>query len=234
LKKKQLEGDAQDKRMKDEKDIEKLFDHSRNNNIPITFRAAGTSLSGQSVTNGILVEVKDHWNKFKVLDKGRKILLQPGVNGGTANKILSRYRRKIGPDPASLNVACIGGIVSNNSSGMICGTEYNSYNTLSSIRFILPNGRAYDSDASGESERFKHSEPKLFKAILDLKKYIFPKTTKTKLKKLQVHTSSLYSISSPKHAEQLIEIVVLYMNTTSKKLSKMSIMDSSANIGGNT
>ena len=77
-------------RPRDEKDIEKLFDHSRNNNIPITFRTAGTSLSGQSVTNGILVEVKDHWNKFKVLDKGRKILLQPGVNGGTANKILSR------------------------------------------------------------------------------------------------------------------------------------------------
>ena len=159
-------------RPRDEKDIEKLFDHSRNNNIPITFRTAGTSLSGQSVTNGILVEVKDHWNKFKVLDKGRKILLQPGVNGGTANKILSRYCRKIGPDPASLNAACIGGIVSNNSSGMLCGTEYNSYNTLSSIRFILPNGRAYDSGTSGESEKFKHSEPKLFKSILDIKTYI--------------------------------------------------------------
>ena len=77
------------------KEIEILFDYSRNNKIPITFRTAGTSLSGQSVTNGILVEMKDHWNRFKVFDEGRKIMLQPGVNGGTANKILERYHRKI-------------------------------------------------------------------------------------------------------------------------------------------
>ena len=72
------------------KDIESLFDYSRNNKIPITFRTAGTSLSGQSVTNGILVEIKDHWNRFKIFDEGKKIMLQPGVNGGTANKILAR------------------------------------------------------------------------------------------------------------------------------------------------
>ena len=159
-------------RPRNNKEIEILFDYSRNNNIPITFRTAGTSLSGQSVTNGILVEIKDYWNRFKVFDEGRKIMLQPGVNGGTANKILARYHRKIGPDPASLNAACIGGIVSNNSSGMVCGTEYNSYNTLDSIRFMLSNGHVYDSGVKGDSEKFKYNEPKIFKVLLDIKETI--------------------------------------------------------------
>ena len=159
-------------RPRNNKEIEILFDYSRNNKIPITFRTAGTSLSGQSVTNGILVEIKDHWNRFKVFDEGRKIMLQPGVNGGTANKILARYHRKIGPDPASLNAACIGGIVSNNSSGMVCGTEYNSYNTLDSIRFMLSNGHVYDSGVKGDSARFKYNEPKIFKVLLDIKETI--------------------------------------------------------------
>ena len=71
---------------KNEKEVEDLFNYSRNSKIPITFRTAGTSLSGQSVTNGILVEVKDYWNRFRVLDGGKKIFLQPGVNGATANQ----------------------------------------------------------------------------------------------------------------------------------------------------
>ena len=157
---------------KNENEIEDLFNYSRNNKIPITFRTAGTSLSGQSVTNGILVEVKDHWNRFRVLDGGNKIFLQPGVNGATANQMLSSYNRKIGPDPASINAACIGGIVSNNSSGMVCGTEHNSYNTLESIRFMLPNGHVYESGSKGESKRFQYSEPELFKGILNIKSYI--------------------------------------------------------------
>ena len=157
---------------KNENEVEDLFNYSRNNKIPITFRTAGTSLSGQSVTNGILVEVKDYWNRFRVLDGGKKIFLQPGVNGATANQILASYNRKIGPDPASINAACIGGIVSNNSSGMVCGTEHNSYNTLESIRFMLPNGHVYESGRHGESERFQYSEPNLFKVILKIKNYI--------------------------------------------------------------
>ena len=116
-------------RPKDDKDVKSLLHYGRETKTPITFRTAGTSLSGQSITTGIIAEVLYDWQKFKVLDGGDAIWCQPGVNGSVANKILKPYTRKIGPDPASINVARIGGIVSNNSSGMVCGTEFNAYHT---------------------------------------------------------------------------------------------------------
>ena len=92
----------------------------------------------------MLVVVSHGWEKWKVLEEGRKIRLQPGIRGGRANTFLLRYGRKIGPDPASIDSAMIGGIVANNASGMCCGTSENSYKTLADIRIILPDGTVLD------------------------------------------------------------------------------------------
>ena len=159
-------------RPKDDKDVKSLLHYGRENKTPITFRTAGTSLSGQSITTGIIAEVLYDWQKFKVLDGGNAIWCQPGVNGSVANKILKPYTRKIGPDPASINVARIGGIVSNNSSGMVCGTEFNAYHTLKDVSFILPNGHSYDTNQPGEKEKFKQNEPDLESGLLNLKSKI--------------------------------------------------------------
>ena len=68
------------------------------------------------------------------------IRLQPGVIGAQHNEYLAPLGRKIGPDPASINAAKIGGIAANNASGMCCGTAQNSYNTLAGMRLILADG----------------------------------------------------------------------------------------------
>ena len=156
-------------RPKNETDVQSLLKYGRETKTPITFRTAGTSLSGQSITTGIIAEVLYDWQKFKILDDGNAIWCQPGVNGAVANKILKPYERRIGPDPASINVARIGGIVSNNSSGMVCGTQFNAYHTLKDISFILPNGHVYDTRQSGERERFRLNEPELAIGLLNLK-----------------------------------------------------------------
>ncbi|MBN9400086.1 MAG: FAD-binding oxidoreductase ['Candidatus Kapabacteria' thiocyanatum] len=116
----------------------------------LTFRAAGTSLSGQAVTDGILVDLSQHFKRCAVEDDGRLLRVEPGVRGGMANAVLRSYGRKIGPDPASIMACMIGGIVANNASGMCCGTEQNSYHTIDSLTYMLADGtriRTADPDA---------------------------------------------------------------------------------------
>jgi len=152
-------------RPKNTDEVSRLLRHCNENKLPITFRAAGTSLSGQAVSDGIIAETVRDWKNFKILEEGKKIFLQPGVIGGHANQYLKSYKRKIGPDPASIDACMIGGIVANNSSGMLCGTEFNAYHTLDSISFILPNGNLYNSAYKRSRDQFLSVESDLCDTI---------------------------------------------------------------------
>ena len=147
---------------KNEDEISHLFALSRRFGVPLVFRAGGTSLSGQAVTDGILVDLSQHWNKVDIIDQGQAVRVQPGVTGGMVNAHLRRYRRKIGPDPSSINSAMMGGILSNNSSGMCCGVKLNSYHTTQCVRFILPDGAVYSTERKEDYERFSLASPVLF------------------------------------------------------------------------
>ncbi len=128
---------------------------------PVTFRAAGTSLSGQAVTDSILIRLGTGWRGHTVGDKGAEITLQPGVIGGHANARLAAFDRKIGPDPASIDAAKIGGIAANNASGMCCGTAQNSYKTLKSMRVVLADGSVVDTGDPESRKAFAASHGKL-------------------------------------------------------------------------
>jgi D-lactate dehydrogenase len=150
-------------------EIHQLFHFSQSQRIPMTFRAAGSSLSGQSISDGLLVEVARHWRNAGVEEDGRKIRLQPGVIGARANQLLAPFGAKIGPDPASIATCTIGGILSNNSSGMCCGVEQNAYHTLASMTFMLPSGTVIDTAKPDADAAFHALEPELAHGILDLK-----------------------------------------------------------------
>ncbi len=150
-------------------EIHALFAFSRQTHLPMTFRAAGTSLSGQSISDGLLVDVARHWREVRVEEGGRKIRVQPGVIGARANQMLVPYGAKIGPDPASIATCTLGGILSNNSSGMCCGVEQNAYHTLHSMKFMLPSGTVIDTALPGADEEFHAREPELARGILALK-----------------------------------------------------------------
>jgi D-lactate dehydrogenase len=123
--------------------------------LPVTFRAAGTSLSGQAQSESVLIMLTTNWRAHEILDLGLKIKLGPGVIGADANKYLLPYGRKIGPDPASINTCKIAGIAANNASGMCCGIAQNSYHTLDSIRVVLHDGSVLD---TGDKESIKQFE----------------------------------------------------------------------------
>lgn len=158
----------------DEQEIVRLFLFSRAHNIPLTFRAAGTSLSGQAVGDGILVELS-RWKKLSIEKGGALVRIQPGVIGGIVNAHLRQFKRKIGPDPASISAAMIGGIVSNNSSGMCCGVHRNSYHTVKYIRFILPEGAVYTTECMEDYIRFKSENPALSAELSEIRKIIVEK-----------------------------------------------------------
>ncbi|KMJ52991.1 4Fe-4S ferredoxin [Vogesella sp. EB] len=140
--------------------------------LPVTFRAAGTSLSGQAVSDSILVVASHGWKGLQVLDDGAAIRLQPGVIGAEANAALLPYGRKIGPDPATINSAMIGGIVNNNSSGMCCGTAENSYQTLKSLRLLLADGTLLDSGDAASVAAFRVSHAGLLAQLAALRQRV--------------------------------------------------------------
>jgi D-lactate dehydrogenase len=154
---------------RDADDVAKMLAYGRRTGTPVTFRAGGTSLNGQSQTDGILVDVRRHWSGVEVLDGGARARVKPGTVLGHANRVLWRYGRKLGPDPASTDIACIGGVLANNSGGMRCGVVADSYSTVRSLTFVLPSGTVIDSAAPDASQRFEAAEPELAKGLAQIR-----------------------------------------------------------------
>ncbi len=155
-------------RVESEAEVIALLKLAHAENLPVTFRAAGTSLSGQAISDSVLIVLGDNWNGREIRNGGEQIRLQPGVIGANANAVLAPFQRKIGPDPASINAAKIGGIVANNSSGMCCGTAQNTYKTLAGLRVVLADGTVVDSEDAASVAAFRQSHAALLEQLAEL------------------------------------------------------------------
>lgn len=143
--------------VKNEQEVRQILFQANKLRLPVTFRAAGTSLSGQAISDSILVRLGEGWRKYTILDHASKIQLEPGIIGSDANAILAAFDKKIGPDPASIDSAKIGGILANNASGMCCGIEQNSYQTLESMQVVLADGTHVDTASDSSRSDFETS-----------------------------------------------------------------------------
>jgi D-lactate dehydrogenase len=152
--------------------VRELFALARRERVPLAFRAAGTSLSGQAVTDGVLADLSRHWRTIEVLDAGRRVRVEPGAVGASVNARLKRWAAKLGPDPASIHACMMGGILANNSSGMCCGVAQNAYHTLESLVLVLPSGTVVDTAAGQADEALRAAEPALVAGLLALKREI--------------------------------------------------------------
>ena len=141
---------------------------SHTHQVSVTFRAAGTSLSGQAVSNSVLLLLDSNWRGHEIINNGEQIRLQPGVIGAQANQYLAPYHRKIGPDPASINTCKIGGIAANNASGMCCGVANNTFYTLADMTIILADGTCVDTSDANSVSAFHVSHAELLSQIKDL------------------------------------------------------------------
>jgi D-lactate dehydrogenase len=145
----------------DASDVAETLAYGRANDIPVVFRAGGTSLNGQGQSDGILVDVRRHFGGVAIEADGARARVKPGTVLGHVNRVLAPHGRKLGPDPASTDIATVGGVIANNSGGMRCGTVRDSYSTVRSLTFVLPSGTTIDTAAPGAAERFAAEEPEL-------------------------------------------------------------------------
>lgn len=156
-------------RSSNEKEVSRILRAASKYDVPVTFRAAGTSLSGQSISDSVLVVAGKNWERYKVSEDGKRITLEPGIIGSRVNAILKPYGRKFGPDPASIGSCMVGGIVMNNASGMSCGTHANSDKELESVRMVFADGTVLDTGDETFREAFRASHPDFIKGIEELR-----------------------------------------------------------------
>ena len=196
-----------------ENEIITLFTLSQKYNTPLTFRAAGTSLSGQACSDSVLVLANAFWQDIEIVGNAESIKCSCGVIGVEANEALKPYGKKIGPDPATINNAMIGGIFSNNSSGMCCGVKQNSYNTIKSARFILFDGTILDTSENAKPnesiESFLQKHKDKADSLLALRKEILQDTELCELikRKFAIKNTTGYSINALLDFSEIKDII---------------------------
>lgn len=194
---------------RDARDVAKVLRYGREHDIAVVFRAGGTSLSGQSQTDGILVDVRRHFAGVEVLDdKGLTVRCGPGNVLGNVNRVLAPYGRRLGPDPASTDIATVGGVVANNSGGMRCGIVEDPYSTVTAMTFVLPSGTVIDTTADDAEERFAAAEPELTAGLMKIRQEILADEALTGLirRKFSIKNTTGYRLCAFLDAETPVEI----------------------------
>lgn len=193
----------------DEKEVSHIIKETSKLGIPVTFRAAGTSLSGQAITDSVLVIAGHNWTRYRIDSEGLQISLQPGLTGGKVNSLLARYGRKIGPDPASIDAAMIGGIAANNASGMCCGTAENSYKTMAGMRIIFADGTLLDTLDIESKASFSATHPELISRITELADSVKSNSVLSEriTRKFRMKNTTGYSLNALVDFSDLFEVI---------------------------
>ncbi len=194
-------------------EIQALFRIANRWHIPLTFRAAGTSLSGQAIGAGLIVDIRRYWTQLSIDNGGATVRAQPGVLAGKVNQQLQPYRRKIGPDPASLNLCTIGGILANNASGMCCGVRHNAYHTLVSMQLLLPDGTFIDSSHPDANALLQQQAPTLYEGLQHIQRQLaqHPKLQQRIRQKYRQKNTTGYSLNALLDYHTPVEIITHLM-----------------------
>jgi D-lactate dehydrogenase len=190
-------------------EVAALLRLSSQHRVSFTFRSGGTSLSGQAVSEGVLVDTRRHFRDIEVLDDGTRVRVQPGITVRQVNARLSPHKRKLGPDPASESACTIGGVVANNSSGMACGVEFNTYQTLESATLVLPSGTIIDTGAKDADALLRDREPELYSGLLTLRDRVRnnPHSVRTIRKLYSIKNTMGYGLNSFLDHDRAVDIL---------------------------
>ena len=192
----------------DAADVGKVLAYGREKGIPVTFRGGGTSLNGQGQSDGILVDVRRHFGGIAVEQDGARARVKPGTILGHANRVLAPHGRKLGPDPASTDIATVGGVVANNSGGMRCGVTRDSYSTVRELTFVLPSGTTIDTAAPRAAQAFAGAEPELAAGLAEIRDQIRadPELSERIRHKFAIKNTTGYRLCAFLDAEEPLEI----------------------------
>ena len=195
--------------VRSEDEVVAILKSAAKHKISVTFRAAGTSLSGQSVTDSVLVRLGEGWLGYRIFERAERITLEPGIIGSHANRVLLPFGKKIGPDPASIDTCKIGGILANNASGMCCGVAENSYKTLHDSRLVFADGEILDTADDVSRKTFAARRPDLLKGVVDLRGRVLatPGLADRIRHKFKIKNTTGYSLNALVDFEDPYEII---------------------------
>ena len=192
----------------DARDVAAVMAHGARTGVPVTFRAGGTSLNGQAQGDGIMVDVRRHWRGVTVEQDGMLARVLPGTVLAHANAALVSHGRRLGPDPASTDIATVGGVIANNSGGMRCGVEHDSYRTVRSLTFVLPSGTTIDTAHAGAGQVFAEREPELAQGLAEIRDEIRsdPELAERIRRKFEIKNTTGYRLVAFLDADDPLEI----------------------------
>ena len=192
-----------------ETEVKKILPVAAENETPVTFRAAGTSLSGQAVSDSILLKLSHtgkNFRNYEIKGDGSEITVEPGLILGEVNRLLQAHKAKggheiqykMGPDPSSIDSCMIGGVVANNSSGMCCGVKQNTYHTLKDMRIVFVDGTVLDTGDKESRDSFMRTHKHLVEGVQDLARRVQSDEELTALikKKFAIKCTTGYSINA--------------------------------------
>ena len=223
-----------------EQEVITLLHRAQQCHTPVTFRAAGTSLSGQAITDSVLIKIShcnQHWRSYSIKEEGEVVTLQPGLIGGEVNRILERHaakhslpQRKLGPDPASIDSCMIGGIFNNNSSGMCCGVSQNTYHSVQDCRVVLYDGTVLDTGDAASVASFKISHATLLAQITDIARRVQTdaRLAETITRKFKIKCTTGYSINAfvdfaPENPIEILKHILVGSEGTLAFLSELTM-----------
>jgi len=152
-------------------DIQKLVNFASDHSIGLIPRTAGTSLAGQCVGEGIVVDVSKHFTQIIDLDLEKKqVTVQPGVIRDELNQYLQPYDLFFGPDTSTSNRCMIGGMVGNNSSGTTSIQYGVTRDKVVAMKTVLSDGskaefKAVSGEEFAEKIKLETLEGKLYKKL---------------------------------------------------------------------
>jgi D-lactate dehydrogenase len=189
--------------------IAAIFRYCTNKNRHATLRAGGTSLNGQSQGNDILIDVRQHWSGWQVEENGLRIRCKVGTTLGRVNEVLKPYARRMGPDPASLNAATIGGVLANNAGGMRCRPTIDSYHSIVGMKIVLTTGTIVDTEDPQAEERFAASEPEMAAGLLKIREELLAdkELSERIVRKYEMRNTTGYAMHAFIDGETPVEIL---------------------------
>ena len=102
----------------DHREVATILEVCRQESVPVTARGAGTSVAGNAIGTGVVLDFSRHMNRVLAIDpEARTALVQPGVVQAALQAAAAPHRLRFGPDPSSYTRCTIGGMISNNASG---------------------------------------------------------------------------------------------------------------------
>lgn len=155
-------------------DLQKLIAFAQEHQTSLIPRAAGTSLAGQCVGTGIVVDVSKYFTKILDFDvENKRVTVQPGVNRDTLNRYLAEKGLFFGPNTSTSQFCLLGGMVGNNSSGTTSIRYGVTRDKVSALEVVLSDGSlAHFEDCSETQLKQKKAtqtlEGNIYKTFLEL------------------------------------------------------------------